>query len=179
MYKYFSLLLLLMLIPVLAYSQGMDQGSMDAKYKSVFKGVIDALSSGGNVDKLDDYLTADVMDHDISPMETKKTGIAAVKDVFNNYHKVFPDLKATIHTIAVSGDMLFAHLTFTGTTSEPYMGMPANHKTTMDAVDLVRFRGDKIAEHWGFTSNTDVMKMMPQSEKMGDDKMMNQGMDKK
>ena len=74
--------------------------------------------------------------------------------------------------MAVSGEYLFAYVTFTGTTSEPYMGMPANHKMTMNSIDLIRFKGDKAVEHWGFTANSDLMKMMPQDK-------MQQGMDKK
>ena len=106
-------------------------------------------------------------------MMSKKTDIERIKEDFAAYHKIFPDMKSQVHNIAVDGDYLFAYLTFTGTTSEPYMGMPVNHKTTMNSVDLIRFKGDKVAEHWGFTSNEDIMNMMQQ------DKMMNQGMDKK
>jgi predicted ester cyclase len=103
---------------------------------------------------------------------TDKTGLAGIKEMFKQHHKIFPDMKATIHSIATSGDLLFAYLTFTGTTSEPYMGMPANHKMSMEAVDLIRFKDGKAVEHWGFTSNEDLMKMMSQDE-------MSQGMDKK
>ena len=88
-------------------------------------------------------------------------------------------MKSQVHNVAVSGDYLFAYVTFTGTTSEQYMGMPANHKMTMNQVDLIRFKGDKMAEHWGFTSNEDMMEMMQQDKSMGHDNMMNQGMDKK
>ena len=79
-------------------------------------------------------------------------------------------MKAKVHKIAVSGDYLFAYLTFTGTTAEPYMGMPANKKMTMNQVDLIRFKGDKMAEHWGFTSNEDMMKMMPHEKSMKEGK---------
>ena len=172
MHKYLFSLLLFFSISVLVYSQGMDKMSMDAKYKEVYNDVLNALTSG-NINVLDKYVTQDMVEHDPSPMMNKKTGIDAVKDIFKDYHKIFPDMKAEVHNIAVSGDYLFAYLTFTGTTSEPYMGLPANHKMTMDQVDLVRFKGDKIAEHWGFISNADLIKMMPQ------DKTMKEGMDKK
>lgn len=172
MYKYFLPLLLFLLIPVLVYSQGMDQGSMDAKYKKSYNEVVDILTSG-KVDMLDKYMAPDFVEHDPSPMMSKKTGIDAVKEIFASYHKIFPDMKAQVHNIAVSGDYLFAYVTFNGTTAEPYMGMPAGHKMTMNQVDLIRFKGDNMAEHWGFTSNEDMMKMMPQ------DKPMNEGMDNK
>ena len=172
MYKYLASLLLFFSVSVLVYSQGMEKMPMDAKYKEVYNNVLNILTSG-KIDMLDKYVTQDMVEHDPSPTMDKKNGIDAVKDIFKGYHKIFPDMKAQVHNVAVSGDYLFAYVTFTGTTSEPYMGMPANHKMTMDQVDLVRFKGDKIAEHWGFTSNTDVMKIMPQ------DKMMKEGMDKK
>jgi predicted ester cyclase len=133
---------------------------------------LNALTTG-NTDVLDKYIAPDFIEHDPSPTMSDKTGLARIKEDFAAYHKLFPDMKAKVHSIAVSGDMLFAHLTFTGTVSEDHMGMPAGHKMTMNSVDIVRFKGDKAVEHWGFTSNTDIMNMMPQ------DKMMHEGMDKK
>ena len=166
MYKYLFSLLLFFSISVMIYSQDMDQAS---KYQSNYKSVVSALDKG-EVDKLDAYIASDAVDHDIDPAMTKKTGLEGIKEMFKYYHKVFPDMKTTIHSMATSGDLLFAYITFTGTTSEPYMGMPANHKMSMDGVDIVRFKGDKAVEHWGFTANTDIMKMMPQ-DKMMDKKM--------
>jgi predicted ester cyclase len=171
MYKYFLPLLLFLSVPVLVYSQGMDQGSMDAKYKNIYNEVLNSLTSG-KIDVLDKYVTKDMIEHDPSPVMSKKTGMERIKEDFTAYHKIFPDMKAEVHNVAVSGDYLFAYITFTGTTSEPYMGMPANQKMTMNQVDLVRFKGDKIAEHWGFIGNSDVMKMIPKDK-------MQQGMDKK
>jgi predicted ester cyclase len=160
MHKYFLSLLLFLLVPVLIYSQDTDE-----KYKSIYNDVLNALTSG-NTAVVDKYIAKDVIEHDPSPVMSNKTGIERVKEDFTAYHRIFPDMKAQVHSIAVSGDYLFAYLTFTGTTSEPHMGMPANHKMTMNAVDLIRFKDDKIVEHWGFTSNEDIMKMM-QHDKMG------------
>ncbi|MEO8232919.1 MAG: ester cyclase [Ignavibacteriota bacterium] len=170
MHKYFFSLLLLLIIPFFVYGQNkMDQSS---KMETNYRGIINALDKG-DVSKLDNYCTSDAVDHDLDPSMTKKTGLAGIKDMFNYYHKLFPDMKTTVHSIAISGDLLYAHITQTGTASEPYMGMPVGHKMTMDGMDLIRFKGDKAVEHWGFTSNTDIMKMMPQ------DKMKQDGMNKK
>ena len=168
MYKYFLSLLVLVSMPLLIYGQATDNGSMDAKYKSMYNDVLNALT-GGKTDVLDKYISADFIEHDPSPMMSKKTGLARIKEDFAAYHKIFPDMKAKVHSIAVDGDYLFAYLTFTGTTSEPYMGMPAGHQMTMNAVDVIRFKGDKVAEHWGFTANSDIMNMMPK-DKMMDNK---------
>jgi predicted ester cyclase len=172
MCKYLFSLLLFLSLSVLVYSQNTDQVSTGADYKMIYNEVVDILTSG-KIDMLDKYMVSDFIENDPSPVMSKKTGLARIKEDFAGYHKIFPDMKAEVHNIAVSGDYLFAHLTLTGTTSEPYMGMPANHKMIMNQIDLIRFKGDKMAEHWGFTSNTDIMNMMPQ------DKMMQEGMDKK
>ena len=172
MYKYLFSLLFFLSISALVYSQSVDQVSMDAKYKSMYNDVLNALTSG-KTDVLDKYIATDFVEHDPSPTMSDKTGLARIKEDFAAYHKIFPDMKAKVHSIAVDGDYLFAYLTFTGTTSEPYMGMPAGHKMTINSVDVIRFKDDKAVEHWGFTSNEDIMNMMSQ------EKMMNEGMDKK
>lgn len=164
MYKILFSLLLFLSLSVMVYSQDMDQASMDAKYKMIYNEVLTALTTG-KLDVLDKHIAPDFIEHDPSPMMSKKSGLERIKEDFVAYHKVFPDMKAKVHSIAVDGDYLFAYLTFTGTTSEPYMGMPAGHKMTMNSVDIVRFKGDKAVEHWGFTSNEDIMKMMPQDKK--------------
>ena len=182
MQKYYLSLLVILILPLLVFGQDKmgqtDQMSMETKYKMCYNEVLNALTTG-KTDVLDKYMANDFVEHDPGPMMSNKTGIARVKEDFAAYHKAFPDMKATVHAMAVSGDYLFAYLTFTGTTSEPFMGMPANQKMTMNSVDLVRFKGDKAVEHWGFTSNEDMMKMMQQEKQMGHDNMMNQGTDKK
>ena len=161
MYKYLLSFLMFLSISVTIYSQEMEQMSMDAKYKMIYSEVLNALTSG-NTDVLDKYISPDFIEHDPSPTMSDKTGLERIKEDFAAYHKLFPDMKAKVHSMAVSGDMLFAYLTFTGTVAEDHMGMPAGHKMTMNSVDIVRFKGDKAAEHWGFTSNEDIMTMMPQ-----------------
>jgi predicted ester cyclase len=165
MFKYLFSFLLFFSISALVYSQSADQVSMDVKYKSMYNDVLNALTSG-KTDVLDKYISPDFVEHDPSPTMSDKTGLARIKEDFAAYHKIFPDMKAKVHSIAVDGDYLFAYLTFTGTTSEPYMGMPAGHKMSMDGVDIIRFKGDKAVEHWGFTANTDIMKMMSQDKMM-------------
>lgn len=147
------------------YGQDMDAASMDPDYKMIYNEVLNALTTG-KTEALDKYISPDFVEHDPSPMMSNKTGLDRIKEDFAAYHKAFPDMKSKVHSIAVSGDMLFAYLTFTGTTSEPFMGMPAGHKMTMNSVDIVRFKGNMAVEHWGFTSNEDIMKMMQQEKSM-------------
>jgi predicted ester cyclase len=132
---------------------------MEAKYKAAYVAVNKILDNG-NVDELDAYVAEDAVDHQMDPSITDKTGLAGIKEVFKYYHRIFPDMKTTIYSMAVSGDTLFGYISSTGTTSEPFMGMPAGQQQTMNAVDVLVFEDGKMKEHWGFMDMSDVMKMM-------------------
>lgn len=154
--------LFLLVIPLAALfvsCQTNTQNSMETKYKDNYKAVVNILDNG-NVDELDKYIAEDAVDHLTDSSITTKTGLEGVKDMFRYYHKIFPDLKTNVGSIAVSGDTLFAYVSQTGTASEPFMGTPAGQQVTMNSIDMVVFKDNKMQEHWGFIDMTDVMNMM-------------------
>jgi len=156
MYKKLLALLLITAVVVLISCQSSQQ---DEKRKAAYIAINKILDSG-NVDELDAYVAEDAVDHQMDPSITDKTGLAGIKEVFKYYHRIFPDMKTTIYSMAVSGDTLFGYVSSTGTSAEPYMGMPAGQQQTMNAVDVLVFEDGKMKEHWGFMDMTDVMKMM-------------------
>jgi len=158
MYKKLLALLLITAVVVLTSCQD-HHNPMEAKYKAAYVAVNKILDNG-NVDELDAYVAEDAVDHQMDPSITDKTGLAGIKEVFKYYHRIFPDMKTTIYSMAVSGDTLFGYISSTGTTSEPFMGMPAGQQQTMNAVDVLVFEDGKMKEHWGFMDMSDVMKMM-------------------
>lgn len=173
MYKKQLALLLIPIIFVLISCQSNDHNPMEAKYKAAYVAVNKIMDSG-NADELDAYIAENAVDHQLDPNITNKTGLEGIKDVFRYYHKIFPDMKTTVHSMAVSGDTLFGYITSTGTSAEPFMGMPAGQQQTMNAVDVVVFEGGKMQEHWGFMDMSDVMKMM-QSNMAGESMMEDKG----
>lgn len=169
--KYFHLILLPLLVIGLSSCQTQMNNAMEAKYKDVAVKV-EHLFDNGNVNELDNYITENAVDHQIDTSMSKKPGLAGVKEMFSKMQKIFPDLHTTIHSVAASGDTVFVYATSTGTTSEPFMGMPANTKASWSGVDVMRFEGDKIAEHWGFMDVNEIMKMMQSQQEMGSNKSM-------
>jgi predicted ester cyclase len=143
--------------------QNNQQNQMDQKYKAAYV-AINKIMDNGNVDSLDAYIAADAVDHQLDTSITTETGLEGIKEVFKYYHNLFPDMKTTIHSMAVTGDTLFGYCTSVGTASQPFMGMPAGAPMTINSVDVVVFNGDKMAEHWGFMDMSDVMKMMNQQQ---------------
>ena len=158
MYKKLFALLLITTVVIILSCQN-HHNPNEAKYKAAYVAVNNIMDSG-NSDDLDAYIAEDAIDHQMDPSITTKTGLAGIKEVFNYYHNIFPDLKTTVHSMAVSGDTLFGYISSTGTTAQPFMGMPVGTEQTMNAVDVVVFKNDKMVEHWGFMDMGDVMKMM-------------------
>jgi len=173
MYKKLLALLLITTVVIILSCQSNDHNPMEAKYKAAYVAV-NGIMDSGNIDELDAYIAEDAIDHQMDPSITTKTGLAGIKEVFKYYHNIFPDMKTTIHSMAVSGDTLFGYISSTGTASEPFMGMPAGTSQTMNAVDVVVFKDDKMVEHWGFMDMADVMMMM-QSNMAGESMMEDKG----
>ena len=147
---------------------------MEQKYRAAYV-AINGIMDSGSIDELDQYIAENAVDHQIDPTITSKTGLAGIKDVFRYYHSIFPDMKTTIHSMAVSGDTLFGYCTTVGTASQPFMGMDAGSQMTLNAVDVVVFKDGKMNEHWGFMDMGDVMKMMQQSAMVGEEEGMMEG----
>ncbi|MGA9293981.1 MAG: ester cyclase [Ignavibacteriaceae bacterium] len=171
MHKKGLVLILVSFVFVFTSCQSNQQNQMDQQYKAAYV-AINKILDNGNVDELDKYITQDAVDHQLDTSITKKTGLEGIKEAFRYYHNIYPDMKTTIHSMAVTGDTLFGYCTSVGTASQPFMGMPAGSQMTLNAVDVVVFSGDKMSEHWGFMDMSDAMKMMQQQQ-------MNEGMKQK
>lgn len=165
MFKKGLILFVISFAVVFVSCQMNQQNEMDQQRKATYV-AINGIMDSGNSDELDAYIAPDVVDHQMDTSMTKKTGLEGIKEVFKYYHSIFPDMKTTIHSMAVSGDTLFGYCTSVGTATQPFMGMPAGAQMTLNAVDVVVFSGDKMKEHWGFMDMTDVMNMMQQMPMM-------------
>jgi steroid delta-isomerase-like uncharacterized protein len=113
----------------------------------------------GNLDRLDEYVTADFVDHEEGPPGIPE-GREGVKALVRMYREAFPDIRAEVKQVIVEGDIIAVRGKFSGTHEGEFMGVPASGKRfEVDAVDFVRVEDGKAAEHWGVT---DVMGLMQQ-----------------
>ena len=140
--------------------------SNNAETNSVHSKAIYTAIETGDVSKID-FLADDVIDHEGGPNGT--TGKDNVLKMLSDIHNHFRDLKMETIADATSADGTyhFALIRMTGTSTDAFMGMPAN--TAMDhmSVDVVKMRDGKAAEHWGFYDPAGMKSMNP----MGDSKM--------
>ncbi len=111
------------------------------------------------LDKLKDYFTADVLDHD--PMMGDISGLAKVSESISDFLKGFPDLNVEVLRSAAEGDLVFVHIRMTGTNSGAMMGMPATgKKIDVNAIDIIRIKDGKCAEHWMETNSIAMMQQL-------------------
>jgi predicted ester cyclase len=112
----------------------------------VFRIVIEEGFGKGNLEALDECFPATFEEHQYGLPST----LSGLKQVITSLRKGIPDLKHTIEETVVAEDKLWARLTGRGTHSGPFMGVPPTGKPfTITVIDICRFDGGKIVEHWG------------------------------
>jgi steroid delta-isomerase-like uncharacterized protein len=118
----------------------------------------DQVMNAHNVAMADSFCTSDFVDH--QAMENTPAGIEGVKKTFTEYFAAYPDLHVKTNFIKSFGDTIVAHITMSGTSKGPFMGMPATGKQfSVDGVDIIKIKDGKATEHWGYEED---MKMMNQ-----------------
>ncbi len=160
MNRNYLLILLVPFLGLLTSCQNDNRQNNDNRREAFIQ--VNKILDGGNVDSLGNYIKEDAVDHQAEAMGVSQQGLAGIKELFTRLHTVFPDMKTTIHSMAFSGDTMFAWVSSTGTLAQPFMGMPAGQTQTVSSVDVIRFDGDMMAEHWGFTDISEMQKMQQQ-----------------
>jgi steroid delta-isomerase-like uncharacterized protein len=117
----------------------------------------DEMLSEGNLDKLDELVTDDVVDHQ-QGLPGQPEGKEGVVFFVNMLRSAFSDIKATVGPSLESGDMAAARVTLTGKHTGDWMGVPASDRSfEISSIDIIRIEDGKCAEHWGVTENMALM----------------------
>jgi len=112
----------------------------------------------GNLDAVADLLTSDFVDHAAPPGFPQ--GLEGAKQVFMMYRGAFPDFRLTVEDVIAEGDKVVARWVTQGTHQGELMGIPPTGKrATVTGIDVFRFAGGKIAEHW---AQFDMLGMLQQ-----------------
>jgi steroid delta-isomerase-like uncharacterized protein len=120
----------------------------------------DEMLTNGNLDKLDELVTDDVVDHE-QGLPGQPEGKEGVRFFVETMRGAFSDLKASVGPSVESGDMAAAEVTITGKHTGEFLGVPASNKSfEIQTVDIVRIEDGKCAEHWGVTDNMSLMQQI-------------------
>ena len=117
----------------------------------------DEMLTNGDLDKLDEMVTDDVVDHQ-EGMPGQPEGKEGVIFFVNAMRGAFSDIKATVGPSVENGDMASALVTVTCKHTGEFMGVPATDKSVeIEGIDIIRVEDGKCAEHWGVTDNMALM----------------------
>ena len=106
------------------------------------------VATGGNVAAADDYMDPAAVDH--APWPGHPANRDGFKAGLSEMRTSFPDLAITVERMITEDDLVVAHTTMSGTHLGEFMGIAGSGKTfNVEAIDILRMKDGKIAEHWG------------------------------
>lgn len=117
--------------------------------KAVAQEMFTAIAAGGDVDAaVDKYLAEDFIEHEEVP------GMGTTRDtprqLFKMMHAAFTDFHVDVHDLLQDGDKVVARISFVGTHTGEFMGVPASgNPVTINAIDILQVRDDQCVAHWG------------------------------
>jgi steroid delta-isomerase-like uncharacterized protein len=121
-------------------------------------GFIEAGFNGDDLDRLDEVLAPDVVVHGPFPVEP---GAESLKGALGAIRRAFPDSHVTIDDIAQQGPCIYRRWTFVGRHGGELFGIPATgREVRMSGVDVERFEGGRIVEHWSFWDRLTMMEQL-------------------
>jgi steroid delta-isomerase-like uncharacterized protein len=118
-------------------------------YKALAGQMLGAMAAGQNIDTaVDTYMAEDFVEHEEVP------GMGTTRDtprqLFKMLHTAIEDFHIDVHDLLQDGDKVVARVSFVGTHTGDFMGVPASgNQVHIDAIDVLQFRGDQVVEHWG------------------------------
>ncbi len=90
-----------------------------------------------------------------------KQGPNGVADMVKIWHQAFPDGHMTMDDIITEGDLSVIRMTFTGTHTGEFYGVPASNKViTVTSIGIDKVINGKITEGWGELNMLGMMQQM-------------------
>lgn len=102
-----------------------------------------------NFAAIDEFFSADLIDHDPPPIPDLKPGLEGIKQAFKVFASAYPDGTHVIHDLIAEGDRVVVRVSGTGTQTGEFKGIkPTGKKVEMTGIVIYRFEGGKIVERW-------------------------------
>ena len=126
--------------------------------KAIFRQLIEEGFNKGNLSALDGLFAAGFREHQDGMFPPN---LAGVKGAIRSLRTFFPDLELTIEEIIAVEDKTWARLTARGTHRGQFMHVPPSGKTiSITVIDICRFEGGQIIEHWGVADRLAMMQQI-------------------
>jgi steroid delta-isomerase-like uncharacterized protein len=126
--------------------------------KAIIRGYVEAVWNQQQVDRADEFMAPDFLDHASLPGQAP--GLEGWKKKWAMYLAGIPDLRVTIEELVAEGDKVGVRRTYEGTHQGELLGVPptGNH-VQIGGISIFRLAGGKIAESW---EQVDLLALMQQ-----------------
>jgi predicted ester cyclase len=127
--------------------------------ESVVRGFLGAIGHGCDVETAATYLDQEFDAHMAGMPDLH--GVDAWKQMAASFQTAFPDLDLTITELAVAGDLVSAHWSWTATHAGDLMGIGATgNRIQAEGAGFYRVRGGKIVSEWMIEDMLSVMQQV-------------------
>lgn len=129
-------------------------------YKALAQEMFAGIAAGNDVDAaVDKYMAEDFVEHEEIP------GMGNTRDtprqLFKMLHAAISGFRVDVHDLLQDGDKVVARISFVGTHTGEFMGVPASgNPVAFNAIDILQFRGDRCVAHWGVMDMAGAMAQM-------------------
>jgi len=115
--------------------------------KAILRTYVETIFNQKRVDRADDLVAPDYLDHAALPGQAP--GLEGAKQKWAMYLAGIPDLRVTIEEMVAEGDKVAVRRSYEGTHQGELLGIPATGKhLQLGGISIFRLAGGKIAEHW-------------------------------
>jgi steroid delta-isomerase-like uncharacterized protein len=142
-----------------ATSTRAEEVSMSEQMRATARRFFTEVLSEGRVDVIPELVAEDFVEHETLPGAPE--GRDAVGWFVASFRSAVPDVRAEVEDMIVEGDKLVARSTWSGTHEGDLFGIPATGKPfAMNVIDIVRFDGEVVVEHWGVSDLAGMMQQV-------------------
>lgn len=113
---------------------------------TVFRRLVEEGFSAGDLSVPDEVIADDFIEHQTGISPANRDG---VKAAIAFLHRLAPDFNLTVEALCPDGDLVWGRMTGRGTHAGEGLGEPTGRTWEITIIDVCRFRGGKIVEHWG------------------------------
>jgi predicted ester cyclase len=128
--------------------------------KAITRRLVEEIFNRGNMSMVDELLAPDFVEREELPpgMPRDREGVKLLTTML---HSAFPDFKATIDEIIAEDDKVVLRQTWSGAQKGEFMGIaPTGKSVSFGVIDILRFAGGKLVEHWGLIDNMSLMQQL-------------------
>jgi predicted ester cyclase len=124
----------------------MNQGTEQETNKSLLLRLIEEGFNNGNLAVVDEIVAPGAKER----QRGNGDGSEGTKEVIRTLRRWFPDFSMQMEDVAATSDKVWMRFRATGTNLGSVMHRPpTGKKMSIDVIDVARFQGGKIVEHWG------------------------------